>query len=148
MTNGDGKVDYSGCSDKELREVLSVIDRKTYPRNYENLVAEFERRQANSPEPQASNSDEAPHPAETHSNRADSPIAARVAGFATFVAGIASFLFRYEDGVFHARRGHELTFAEDPYALSIVVLAHAAIALIGLLGMIFGSRFYSYIRSD
>lgn len=54
MANDDGTIDYSGCSDRELQEVLSVIDQKTHPKNYAKLVAEFERRRANSPEEEKS----------------------------------------------------------------------------------------------
>lgn len=145
MINDDGKIDYSGYALRELHEARSNINPKKYPENYANLVAEFERRgldlseveEAQSPEPESS-----PH---IYSKQAKSPIAARLTGLATLVFGIAWFLLRYDDDVYHGRRGREYTFAEDPFLVSFFFLMHATVVVIGLLGLIFGSQFYRYL---
>ena len=42
----DGEVDFRGYSREQLEDALRRIDRTLYPRNYQNLVDELERRRA------------------------------------------------------------------------------------------------------
>jgi uncharacterized membrane protein YjgN (DUF898 family) len=42
----DGEIDYRSYTRQQLEDALARIDRTLYPRNYQNLVAEIERRRA------------------------------------------------------------------------------------------------------
>ena len=143
--NDDGKIDYSGYSPRELREARSNINPRMYPENYANLITEFERRGLKLPEAEEAQDPEPESSAHMYSRQAKSQFAARLTGLATFSFGIVFFLFRYDDGVYHGRRGREYTFVDDPLLISFFFFMHATIVVIGLLGLFFGSQFYRYL---
>ncbi len=145
----DGKVDYGGYSSQELQEARFNIDPGKYPENFASLLAEFERRGLQPVEPQDAQMTAQDQPTQLYSEAAKSPIKARIAGFLTFVIGVAWFLSRYDGGVYRGKRGLEYTFDDNPIFLTFLFLMHGAVVLIGLLGLIFGSRFYrDMIRSQ
>src|SRR5579862_5722202 len=45
----DGEIDYGSYTLEQLEDALGRIDRRQYPRNYQNLVQEAERRRAAAP---------------------------------------------------------------------------------------------------
>ncbi len=142
MIHDDGKIDYSGYSSRELREARLNINAEEYPKNFANLVSEFERRGLTAPEPRVAQDAEPDDSDHVYSDQAKSPIRARLTGLATLAFGVAWFMFRYQNGVYYGRRGREYTFGDDPVFVSFMFLMHATVVMIGLLGLVFGSQFY------
>jgi hypothetical protein len=142
VIHDDGNIDYSGKSSRELQEARIHINPETYPRNFANLMAEFERRGLEAAEPerdQEPGHDDSTH---TYSAQAKSPIKARATGFLTLVIGIVWFISSYDNGTYRGKRGTEYTFADDPVLFIFFSAIHASVILMGLMGLIFGSQFY------
>ncbi len=142
MIHDDGKIDYNSFSAKELQQARLTIKAEKYPKNFANLISEFQRRGIKPVEPEFERSTDPVDSDHMYSEQARSPVKARLTGLVTFVFGVIFFLQRYDDSVFYGRRGAEYTFNDNPVLFSFFLWVHGTIVLVGLLGMIFGSKFY------
>jgi hypothetical protein len=142
VVDEDGKIDFGGYTPPALQEARSNIHPEKHPKNFANLIAEFRRRGLQPVETEDTQATDQDYSTHVPGEAARSPIKARVTGFLTLVFGLAWFLLRYDDGVYHGRRGREYTFDDDPTFLTFIFAMHGLVILIGLLGLIFGSSFY------
>lgn len=74
-------------------------------------------------------------------DRPRSRVSSLLAGLLTSVVGVLWFLYKFDDGVYYGRMGRrEYTFDENPILVTLFLTGHATVILIGLAGVIFGSR--------
>jgi hypothetical protein len=98
----DGEIDYSNSSTSQLEEAVGNIDKDQYPRNYQNLLAELEKRPP-SPEMQ--------QPAEPPAGGAWSAASGWPLNF-TVRGRHGDLSATSDDGRFHRRSGRGLSGVE------------------------------------
>ena len=141
MNNEDGQINYCEYTTKALHEAYLGIRADKYPKNFEKLLAELRRRGIQVEPIRTSNTKQPNRPPNLQTVRKTGQIKARLSGLVLALLGISLLSFRYQDGVYVGRQGHEYTFDTDPIMFTLLLSMHGSLILAGVLGFVFGLSF-------